>query len=164
MIYIVETIKLGFQQAGKLAFLGLTVGVIAGWVGLFTVDSAEQIASLSAKIFLSMALILPVALIVLIYLDLQSQNREHYLVLSRALSQLSVAGIFGAIFASFLFLMGAAQIPAVFGQKNAAEIAQALYPAIGWQKLILVLISTVGLALVVAVWGNRQAKKLIEPD
>lgn len=156
---MLQIIKSGFYQAIVLGFVGLLTGVVAGWSSLwFGGNSTEALASVSANIYLSLAIILPITLIVSTWINLKSNVRSLYINLADALVLMLVTGALGALFATFIFFVPATNIPTIFGSKVVTEVNAALIKQLIWSKFVIVLVTTMAAALGTAIWGHLQAK------
>lgn len=156
---MLQIIKSGFYQAIALGFIGLLIGVVAGWCGLwFGGNSIESISLVEANVYLSLAVILPVVLIFSTWLNLKSQMRSLYLSWLDALVLMLVTGALGSLFATFIFFVPATNIPTIFGGKVVTEINAALIKQLLWSKIIIVLLPTMVAALGAAIWGHLQVK------
>ncbi|MEM7771690.1 MAG: hypothetical protein AAF327_14425 [Cyanobacteria bacterium P01_A01_bin.37] len=152
--------KMGAQQAGKIAFVGLVLGVIGGWIAKWNGMDAVTAATISGQIYWALALVLPLSLMMMVWLERQQVK----IVLAESLASIvfrwELTGLGGAIAASLLFIMGAAQIPAVFGDVAAVDIVQALYLEIGWTKFFVVLVASGVTSVAIALWCHQQAKHI----
>ncbi len=154
-----QIIKSGFYQAIALGFIGLLIGVVAGWIGLLVGGgSIEAIASVAANVYLSLVVILPATLIVSTWLNLKSKSRSVYLNSSDALVLMLVTGALGALFATFIFFVPATNIPTIFGGKSATELSPALIKQVIWSRFTIVAVSTIVTAVGTAIWGHLQVK------
>ena len=145
-----------------MLFLGLAVGVLAGWVSLISGDGPAALATVSARFFLALALLLPLGLLAQVYLagraDMARPNQPggDGQSFAQAMVELLVAALLGSVGGSLFFVGAAGQIPAVFGGESAAEIVVLLYPAIGWGRFWVVCLATVGAAIGGAVGVSRR--------
>ncbi len=156
---MLQIIKSGFYQAIVLGFIGLIIGVVAGWSGLwFGGNSIEALASVAANVYLSLVVILPITLIGSTWLNLKSNVRSLYINLTDALVLMLVTGALGALFATFIFFVPATNVPTIFGGKVVTEVNAALIKQLLWSKFVIVLAPTIVTALGAAIWGHLQAK------
>lgn len=156
---MLQIIKSGFYQAIVLGFVGLLTGVVAGWLSLwFGGNSIEVLASVSANIYLSLTVILPITLIVSTWINLKSNVRSLYINLADALVLMLVTGALGSLFATFIFFVPATNIPTIFGGKVVTEVNTALIKQLLWSKFVIVLVPTMATALGTAIWGHLQVK------
>lgn len=156
---MLQIIKSGFYQAIVLGFVGLLTGVVAGWLSLwFGGNSIEALASVSANIYLSLAVILPITLIVSTWINLKSNVRSLYINLANALVLMLVTGALGTLFATFIFFVPATNIPTIFGGKVVTEVNTELIKQLLWSKFIIVLVPTMATALGTAILGHLQVK------
>jgi len=137
-------------------FLGLAVGVLAGWISLVTVDGPAALATVSARFFLILLLLLPIGLLAQVYLASRNQREANEQSLSQTLAELLVAALLGSLGGSLFFVGAAGQIPAVFSGESAADIIILLYPEIGWGRFLAVCLATIAVAIVAAIWVNRH--------
>ncbi|MEE3718570.1 hypothetical protein V2H45_17660 [Tumidithrix elongata RA019] len=155
---MVQILKSGFYQAIALGFIGLLVGVVAGWVGIFLGGSSDAIASTAANVYLSLVAILPITLVFATWLNLKSQAQSLYITWANALVLMLLTGALGSLFATFAFFVPATNIPTIFGGKVASELSLALTKQVLWAKFVIVAVPTFVTALGTAIWGHLQAK------
>ena len=153
-----RTIASGLRPGLSLAVMGLAAGLIAGWVSLILADGPENVARIGARFYLVLTVALPVFTALMISYDV-TQNRQRYTSVISALVHLLVIGTFGAASATLMFIVGAGQIPAIFGGESAADVTVALYPEIGWTKFIAVFAITVASALIMAMWAHLKTRR-----
>lgn len=153
-----QNLKIGLQKGVILLFVGLAVGVVAGWVSLITAEGAEALAASAARFYPLFGLAFVGILILQVYFDLRGSARINYQRLGSALLILLTAALSGVIGGTVFFIGAAAQIPAVFGQEKAADTVLALYPAIGLDSFLIVLIISLLVALFTAIFAQRQLR------
>lgn len=150
----------GLLQAATLAGVGLLAGAAAGWWGLARGDVSGEVAAAAAGAYPLLGLVLPVVAALHVLLDARFGDdprpyRHARLAVPR--SALSAAG--GAVVASLLFAVAAANVPAVFGSLDPVAVQQALFAAMGWAwMLATVAVTTVagGLAGAAATSASRR--------
>jgi hypothetical protein len=152
---MVENLKGAFRRAGLLAFVGLLVGVGAGWWGMLRADGAEAVAGESAPLSLTLLLLLPIALILAALLDLYTEERRFYTQLPATLIRLLIMGGVGSVAGVLLFMLAAYQIPAIFGGEDPNILVETLRSSV-LGNLIPILIVTIITAVPVAIWANRH--------
>lgn len=134
------------------------MGVLSGWIALLTAEGADALAASAARFYPLFGLSLVVALFLLVNFDLKGSDQPYYRHLGDALLILITAALSGFIGGTIFFIGAAAQIPAVFGQENAADTVLALYPAIGLDSFLLVLLISLIAAIVIALFAQRQSR------
>lgn len=150
------SVRVGLYQSISLGFVGLLVGSLAGWLGVFFSDELEGLGAIAANTYLALAALLPIALFVGTLINLRSQTQLQYAVIPKALTLLLIAASFGAVAASLTFLVSATNISAIFGQESAIAINAMLVNTIGWSKFMIVIITTIVSALPIAGWAYWQ--------
>lgn len=153
-----RNLKFGLQKGLVLLFVGLVVGVLAGWISLITTEGADALAASAARFYPLFGLALVVALFLLVNFDLKGNDWHYYQPLGAALIILITAAMSGFIGGTIFFIGAAAQIPAVFGQESAADIVSALYPAIGFESFLLVLLISLLAAVVISFFAHRRLR------
>ncbi len=153
-----QNLKIALQKGLVLLFVGLAVGVLAGWVSLLTAEGAEALAASAARLYPLFALSVVAVLILQVYFDLRGVARNYYQRLSDSLLILILAALSGVIGGTVAFIGAAAQIPAVFGREKAADTVLALYPAIGLDSFLIVLAISLLVAVLTAIFAQRQLR------
>ena len=153
---MIESVKSGIIQAVALGFPGLLTGLVAGWIGLAQADGAAAVASLVAKAYFALILLLPGTLAFWTLASLNDQDRVHYTDRGRATVMLLVAGLLGAVIGTAFFLVVAINVPAIFGGENQVELRLELMTRIGWDSFGLVVAVTAASGLALAVWAHRR--------
>ena len=156
-----NSLKQSIQQAGQIAFVGLALGVISGWISRLKGADAVAAAAVSSQIYWTVIIGIPLALMWLGWVDHQQSD---VVLLRSILMQWLCAGLGGAIAASLLFIVGAAQIPAVFGDVAFYAVVSALYPQIGWAKFLTVLALSGVMSVAIALWYYQQSKRVRSSD
>lgn len=152
MSLIMDSIKRGLTTAGILGGIALILAVITGWWAVIQVDGADAVAGQSTTIYLLLALILPISLAILSYLD---RSQINYATWQASLIQLFSAGFAGSIFASGLFIYGNFQIAVVFGGEDPTQMINALRIAIFKNAIFVIGITSLA-ALAIGLWANRR--------
>ena len=153
-----QNLKIGLQKGVVLLFVGLAVGVLAGWVSLITAEGAEDLATSAARFYPVFGLAVVAILILQVYFDLRGSARINYQRLGDALLILIMAALSGVIGGTVFFIGAAAQIPAVFGREKAADTVLELYPAIGMESFLIVLTISLLVAILTAIFAQRQLR------
>ncbi len=141
------------QQAGAIAILGLAMGVVSGWAGLAADDEIAGLAARSASWFPALAVVLPIGVMVSPQLaDLPTER-------ALRIAQCALAALLGGVFGSMLYLVGAVQIPAVFGGLDSPELMRSTRDSLSLLQVGAVIgVSTlVGLALGAFAGGKSAA-------
>ena len=151
-----QNLKIGLQKGLVLLFAGLAIGVLAGWVSLITAEGADALAASAARFYPLFGLAAVAILILQAYFDLRGTARIYYHRLGDALLILITTALAGIMGGTVFFIGAAAQIPAVFGREKAADTVLALYPAIGLDSFIILLIISLLVAIFAAILAQRQ--------
>jgi hypothetical protein len=157
---MIDSIKAGLVQAVALGFPGLITGVIAGWIGLARADGAAAVASVVAKVYLALVLLLPGTLAFWTLASLNDQDRVNYVNQARATVMLLVAGFFGAVIGTAFFLVVAINVPAIFGGEDQVDLRLQLMDQVGWGSFGLVTAVTTLSGFALAIWAHRQVAQI----
>lgn len=156
-----NSLKRGIQQAGQIAFVGLAMGVVSGWISLLKGTDAVAAATVSSQVYWTIIMGVPLTLM---WLGWFEHQQSEAVSLRLTLLQWLCAGLSGAIAASLLFIVGAAQIPAVFGDVAFYAVVSALYPQIGWAKFLAVLAPSGITSMAIALWCHQASKRVPSSD
>ncbi len=141
-----------------LGVAGLAVGVIAGWVGLARGDGAVATAAASAPFIYALVGVLPLVLIARVVLEAGKDERAPYDSLAKSLAIVPAIGLLGSAAACILFLVGATQIPAVFGGENAEQVMIETRAGVLWTPVSIVVIASGVVAIAAAVVGYSRGR------
>ncbi len=147
----------GSQILG-LAVVGLAVGVVTGWISMIRADGAVAVADSSAPLSYSLAGLLPLVLIVRALMAVEDEPSPYQRV-GVTVGVLLLAGVIGAGLACVLFLVGATQIPAVFGGEDAEQVMRATRAGVGWTKVGIIVAATAGSAVVASLLAHARAAR-----
>jgi hypothetical protein len=146
------------SHVGTLGVAGLAVGVVAGWVGLARGDGALETAAASTPFIYSLIAVLPFVLIARVALEAGKDRGAPYDSLGKSLPIVLAIGLLGAALACILFLVGATQIPAVFGGEDAEQVMVATRAAVLWTKVGIVVAATGAASIAAAIVGHARAR------
>lgn len=116
-----------------LALLGLAAGALAGWVALLRADGAAAVADVAGDWYVLLAAAIPVGLLLLLRNDETRIQPIH----TGVGSVLLLAGA-GLVVATLLFVGAVTQVAQLFGGEDGPAVAENLYSAIGWWRIVVV--------------------------
>ena len=136
-------LKDGLQQGALIGLAGLIAGVITGWVGVLAGDDVAVLAARGAGWVWLLVGLFPVALIGSAAVFGAGPERPV------TLAQNALAGFLGGLLGLALFIVGAVQIPAVFGSAESPALMTALRGGIGVLQVAVVVVVTLLAGLLV---------------
>jgi hypothetical protein len=149
----VSFFKDGLQQGALVGLAGLIAGVITGWIGVLSGDEVAVLAARGAGWVWLLVGLLPLVLV--------SSSAVLGAGVDRmaTLGRNTVAGLFGGLLGLALFIVGAVQIPAVFGGVDSALLMTTLRGGIGLIPVVMVLLVSFFTGLLVgAAWPKQGSK------
>ena len=72
----------------------------------------------------------------------------------------SLAGIGGSFVGSLTFLLGATNVPAIFGKQDPAVLNTTLVKTVGWSSISMVVGIMAIVGLVMGFWANNKVSNI----
>jgi Na+/serine symporter len=152
-------IKAGLVQAMALAFAGLLLGALAGWVSMALANGATAVAAISGKLYFVLAIVLPLLLLLMARASLEDEDRDQYRTARGAVLLSLIAGFVGGAFATGFYMVVAINVPAILGGEAQLGLRLALMERIGWTGAALVVGLTTACALLAGDWVHRRVNE-----
>ncbi len=131
--------------------IGLLSGLVGGWV------RRDAVAGLNVALFWVMVALSAIALISLVYIDLQGRSRRLYRDRNEAYALTLVVGLLGGAGAIALFEALNSQVSALLFGGDADVISAALSERIGPLGVIVALVLLAATAIGAARWARKTA-------
>ena len=141
-------------EVSALCGAGVFVGVAAGVAGLLFGSGLAGVAGVVGQVYLSLAIILPVALWLPHYAMEPNENPAVYTHLGNTLLTVLLGALIGgALGAGPLFLVTGVNIPIVLGGLDATAFSDAVRAHVFWGGFSLVVAVTVAAGVLIALWA-----------
>ena len=131
--------------------IGLLSGLVGGWV------RRDAVAGLNVALFWVMIALSAIALVSLVYIDLQGRARRLYRDRNEAYALTLIVGLLGGAGSIVLFEALSSQVAAVLFGLDAAVLSAALSDRIGPIGVILALALLAATAIAAARWARQTA-------
>jgi hypothetical protein len=148
-------LRLVFARAWRMWAVGLAIGLlsglVAGWV------RRDAVAGLNVALFWVMIALSAIALVSLVYIDLQGRSRRLYRDRNEAYGLTLVVGLLGGAGSIVLFETLNSQVSALLFGGDADVISAALSERIGPLGVIVALALLAATAIGAARWARQTA-------
>jgi len=143
---------------------GLPVGGIAGLAAAVTTDTLQETGAVLVWGYLSLAIVLSIALAVSIWLSINNdisleagfQPREVYRSLEKGRAATVLAAVFGTLGATVSFFFPAQTIPMILKGYEGASVLQESFQQLGFVSVFFVIIVVIVVGLIASAYAYRQ--------
>ena len=148
-------LRLVFARAWRMWAVGVAIGLLSGLVGGWV--RRDAVAGLNVALFWVMIALSAIALVSLVYIDLQGRARRLYRDRNEAYALTLIVGLLGGAGSIVLFEALSSQVAAVLFGLDAAVLSAALSDRIGPIGVILALALLAATAIAAARWARQTA-------
>ena len=148
-------LRLIFARAWRMWAVGIAIGLLSGLVGGWV--RRDAVVGLNVALFWVMIALSAVALVSLVYIDLQGRSRRLYRDRNEAYGLTLVVGLLGGAGSIVLFETLNSQVSALLFGGDADVISAALSERIGPLGVIVALALLAATAIGVARWARQTA-------
>jgi hypothetical protein len=148
-------LRLVFARAWRMWAVGLAIGLLSGLVGGWV--RRDAVAGLNVALFWVMIALSAIALVSLVYIDLQGRARRLYRDRNEAYALTLIVGLLGGAGSIVVFETLNSQVSALLFGGDAELISAALSERIGPLGVIVALALLAATAIGAARWARQTA-------
>ncbi|MEO6061926.1 MAG: hypothetical protein ABIQ99_08315 [Thermoflexales bacterium] len=148
-------LRLVFARAWRMWAVGVAIGLLSGLVGGWV--RRDAVASMNVALFWVMIALSAIALVALVYIDLQCRARRMYRDRNQALALILTIALLGGAGSIAIFELVSSRVPAVTSGLDPDVVNAALSAQIGPLGVIAALAIMAVAGIVLARWTRGRA-------